>query len=68
MNEDQARQRRRDLAHIRFHWGGAYEVCWESGMFWFRRRDNGAIIQCSTAARLLSEIRADYSVMPVPRQ
>jgi hypothetical protein len=63
----EARQRGHDLAQIRYHWGEAYEVGWQDGSFWFRRRDNGATLQCTTAAALLSEIRLDYSAMPVPR-
>jgi hypothetical protein len=63
----EARQRGHDLAQIRYHWGEAYEVGWQDGSFWFRRRDNGATLQCSTVAALLSEIRLDYGARPVPR-
>jgi hypothetical protein len=64
----ETRQRDHDLAEIRYHYGRAYEVGWEDGTFWFRRRDNGGTLQCSTAAALLAEIRADYGVMPVSRE
>jgi len=65
--DDDARQRGHDIAQIRYHWGEVYEIGWEDGSFWFRRRDNGAMIQCATAAALRSEIRADYGAMPVAR-
>ena len=62
-----ARQRGHDLAQLRYHWGEAYEIGWDSGSFWFRRRDNGAMLQCSTAVALWGEIRRDYSAMPATR-
>jgi hypothetical protein len=56
-----------DLAQLRYHWGEAYEIGWDCGSFWFRRRDNGAMLQCSAAVALWGEIRRDYSAMPVHR-
>jgi len=65
--DDDARERGHDLAQLRFHWGDAYEIGWDEGTFWFRRRDNGAMLQCSTAVALWGEIRRDYTALPVPR-
>jgi len=63
----EARQRGHDLAQLRYHWGEAYEIGYDSGSFWFRRRDNGAELRCSTPVALWGEIRRDYSARPVPR-
>jgi hypothetical protein len=67
MSGDNARQREEDLQQIRFHWGRSYEVGWQDGSFWFRRRDNGTTLQCLTAMALWAEIRLDYSARPVDR-
>jgi hypothetical protein len=65
--DSDARQRAQDLVQLRYHWGEAYEIGWDDGTFWFRRRDNGAMLQCRTAVALWGEIRRDYTSMPVPR-
>ena len=62
-----ARQRGHDLAQLHHHWGEAYEIGYDSGSFWFRRRDNGSELRCSTAVALWGEIRRDYSALPVLR-
>jgi hypothetical protein len=63
----EARQRDRDLADLRYHWGEAYAISWQSGQFRAARRDTGAAVLTSTAAGLRAEILADYRAMPVPR-
>jgi hypothetical protein len=56
-----------DLADIRWHWGDAYEITWEHGMFRAVRRDDGSAGIALTAELLRAEIRTDYGARPVPR-
>ncbi len=53
----------RDLACLRWHWGEAYEITRTFGMYRAVRRDNGAAVTAPTAAKLLTEIGADYQVL-----
>lgn len=57
-----------ELAELSHHWGGAYLISFEYGMFAARRRDNGAIVRCAEADELYDEIRRDYEARPVPRR
>lgn len=67
MTESEAQQRDRDLADLRHHWGSAYRISWQAGLFCAERRDNGARVRTATASELSSEIRMDYAAMPMTR-
>ena len=57
-----------DLDEIRFHWGEAYDVGRDGGMWTARRRDDrGSPLADPSPEGLLLLIRADYAAMPVPR-
>ncbi len=57
-----------DLDEIRFHWGSAYDVGRDGGMFTARRRDGrGGPLASPLPEGLLLAIRADYAACPVPR-
>ncbi len=56
-----------ELAHLRWHWGEAYEISMRNGMFRATRRDDGSAVTAPTAERLAAEIQTDYHARPVPR-
>jgi hypothetical protein len=57
-----------ELDELRFHWGTAYEITADGGMFTARRRDGrGGTLADSLPERLRSRIAADYGADPVPR-
>ncbi len=56
-----------DLAHLRWHWGEAYEITSRNGMFRVTRRDDGSAVTAPTAEHLAAEVQADYHARPVPR-
>jgi hypothetical protein len=57
-----------DLGEIRFHWGDAYHVGRDGGMWTARRRDGrGGTLADPSPGGLLLAIRADYAACPVPR-
>jgi hypothetical protein len=58
----------RELASLRFHWGGAYSISFHLGTWIAARADTREILQASSAGELRDKIRADYSARPVPRQ
>ena len=64
---DERGQRDHEIAGLRWHWGGAYEITWEHGMFRAARRDDGSAVSAPTAGHLTAEIRADYQARPIPR-
>jgi len=56
------------LDEIRFHWGEAYHVGRDGGMWTARRRDGrGGTLADPSPEGLLLAIRADYAACPVPR-
>lgn len=61
-----AQLRARDLADLRWHWDGAYEIAWD-GRFRARRRDGLGTLDTSTALELREHILHDYLARPVPR-
>jgi hypothetical protein len=64
------RQRERDLTDLKYHWGEAYDIRWESGETggWVaRRRDTGEPVRAATAADLDTAMFKDYNAEPVPR-
>lgn len=67
MTGSDAQQRDRDLADLRHHWGSAYRISWQAGLFCAERRDNGARVRPATASELSAEIRIDYAAMPITR-
>ena len=57
-----------DLNEIRFHWGSAYEIDRDSGMWTARRRDSqGGVFADPSPNGLLLLIRADFAAMPGPK-
>ena len=56
------------LDELRFHWGSAYDIGADGGMFTALRRDGkGAPLTDPLPEGLRLRIQADYTVMPVPR-
>jgi len=55
------------LADLRWHWDGAYEINW-AGVFRAVRRDNGLALQAGSADELRTLIRFDYTRRPVRRR
>ena len=56
-----------DLAYLCHHYGEAYEINMRRGRYEAHRRDDGTLLDASTAEGLLEKIRADYAQRPVPR-
>ena len=54
-----------DLSGLRWRWGEAYEITVTNGMFRAVRRDDGSVVNTTTAERLEAEICTDYHVRPV---
>jgi hypothetical protein len=57
----------RELASLRFHWGSAYDVAYDRGQWRAVRQDTGETLTAPTAGELLTLIRENYRVRPVPR-
>jgi hypothetical protein len=57
----------RELAELQFHWGSAYRLSYEAGIWTAGRRDTGEALTAATAGELLRLTRDDYRVRPVPR-
>jgi hypothetical protein len=56
------------LDELRFHWGSAYDIDADGGVYTARRRDGkGAPLTDPLPEGLRLRILADYAVMPVPR-
>lgn len=68
MGSDLALLRAAALAGLDWHWGDAYVISFEYGMFTARRRDTGAVVRCAEAGGLYAAIREDYEARPVPRR
>jgi hypothetical protein len=66
-NDELMRIRGAELAELSYHWGSAYVVSFEHGMFCARRRDDGSVVRCAEPDDLYDEIRRDYEARPVPR-
>jgi hypothetical protein len=60
-------EREAEIAQLRYHWGGAYEISSPNGMFRAMRRDDGSAVSAPTADSHRTEIRADYHARAVPR-
>lgn len=58
----------RELASLRFHWGGAYSITYDRGEWLALRLDTREALTAGSADELRSKIRADYRARPVPRQ
>ncbi len=58
-----------DLADLRHHWGGAYNIQ-HIGDTWLAQRldKSRATVSAKTPDGLLEAIRLDYQAAPVPRQ
>ncbi len=57
-----------ELAELRFHWGSAYDIGADSGVYTARRRDGkGALLTDPVPEGLRLQIQADYEAMPVAR-
>ncbi len=57
-----------ELDELRFHWGSAYDIGADGGVYTARRRDGkGAPLADSLPEGLRLRILADYAAMPVPR-
>jgi hypothetical protein len=58
----------RDLASLRWHYGGAYQISvHRSGKWRAARTDNGERLEAGSAEDLRAKIREDYGRNPVPR-
>lgn len=57
-----------ELADLRLHWGGAYEICFAGRTFSALRRDGLGSVTALTADRLRQLIREDYSAHAVRRR
>jgi hypothetical protein len=57
-----------DLAYLIHHWGEAYEINMTRRRFYAIRRDDGSVLDASTAEALLEKIRADSAERPVSRR
>jgi hypothetical protein len=57
-----------ELADLRLHWGGAYEICYAGRTFSALRRDGFGSLTALTADGLRGLIRQDYARHPVPRE
>jgi hypothetical protein len=56
------------LEELEFHWGSAYDVGQDGGVYTARRRDGkGAPLTDALPEGLRLQIVADYERMPVPR-
>ena len=56
------------LDELEFHWGSAYHIAVEDGMYTARRLDGkGVALTDPLPAGLRLRIQADYAAMPVPR-
>ena len=56
------------LEELRFHWGSAYDIGADGGVYTARRRDGkSAPLADPSPGGLLRQIRADYAAQPVPR-
>ncbi len=56
------------LEELEFHWGSAYDIGADGGVYTARRRDGkGAPLADSLPEGLRLQIQADYAAMPVPR-
>ena len=56
------------LEELRFHWGDAYRIAADGGVFTATRRDGrGGRLADPSPEGLFRQIRADYTAMPVPR-
>ncbi|MGO9194229.1 MAG: hypothetical protein ACLP8X_38020 [Streptosporangiaceae bacterium] len=56
------------LDELRFHWGSAYDIGADGGLYTARRRDGkGAPLTDHLPEGLRLRIQADYEAMPVPR-
>lgn len=49
-----------ELADLRWHWGGAYDIIFPGRTFSALRRDGLACVTALTAGGLRRKIRADY--------
>ena len=57
-----------DLDDLRFHWGEAYDIAADGGVWTARRTDGrGGTLASPLPGGLLLLIRADYAAWPVPR-
>ena len=57
-----------ELDELRFHWGSAYDIGADGGVYTARRRDGkGGTLTDSLPEGLRLRILADYAAMPVPR-
>ncbi len=56
------------LEELEFHWGSAYAIATDGGMWTARRRDGrGGKLADPLPQGLRLPIQADYAAMPVPR-
>ena len=56
------------LSDLVWHWGSAYAIGHPAPDTWFaQRRDGRGMLRAATPDELLSMIRSDYQVTPVPR-
>ena len=56
------------LAHLQFHWGGAYGIAGATGTWVARRRDNGRLLNAASPDQLRELMIRDYGDQPVPRE
>jgi hypothetical protein len=57
----------RELGELRFHWGSAYRLSCEAGIWTAARLDTGASLTAPSSGELWELIRKDYAANPVPR-
>jgi hypothetical protein len=58
-----------ELEALRWHWGEAYEICWDDARGWWARRLDGlgGELTADCPDELYAEITADYRCRPVAR-
>ena len=57
-----------ELDELRFHWGEAYDISADGGVYTAQRRDGrGDVLADPVPEGLRLRIQADYEAMPVPR-
>ncbi|MGH3420049.1 MAG: hypothetical protein ACRDOD_10730 [Streptosporangiaceae bacterium] len=57
------------LDELRFHWGSAYDIGLDRGMWFAQRRDGkGSTLTDPLSEGLRRQIAADYLADPVPRE
>lgn len=64
--EHEARLRGHQLANLQLHWGEAYDITWQDGMFRAARRDGGGLVFAGTYSGLYELVSEDYANKPVP--